>query len=121
MLIQPPRTGVEIVADEERGGKRYFSMKDLRNGNVVKNVTQSSARRLWHYAISQYTGLPDKLEGLDISWEGDLGVLNKRKRGNRTSYDLAQKTTEGIKIYFGVTEDGIHGDWRRILGHNNGD
>jgi hypothetical protein len=120
LRIQPPRTGVEIVADEERGGKRYFSMKDLRNGNVVKNVTQSSARKLWHYAISQYTVLPEDREDLKIAWEGDLGVLNERKRGKRKSYDLAQKTPEGIKIYFGVTEDGIHGDWRRILGHNNG-
>ena len=119
--ILPPRTGVEIVADEERGGKRYFSMKDLRNGNVVKNVTKSSARRLWHYAISQYTVLPENLENAPISWEGDLGILKQRKQGNRTSYDLAQKTPEGIKIYFGVTEDGIHSDWRKLLGHNDGD
>jgi len=119
--VQPPRTGVEIVADEERGGNRYFSMKDLRNGNVVKNVTKSSARRLWHYAISQYTELPEKLEDAPISWEGDLGILKERKQGNRTSYDLAQKTPEGIKIYFGVTEDGIHSEWRRLLGHNDGD
>jgi hypothetical protein len=119
--ILPPRTGVEIVADEERGGNRYFSMKDLRNGNIVKNVTKSSARRLWHYAISQYTQLPEKLEDASISWQGDLGILRERKQGNRASFDLAQRTPEGIKIYFGVTEDGIHSDWRRLLGHNDGD
>jgi hypothetical protein len=119
--ILPPRTGVEIVADEERGGNRYFSMKDLRNGNVVKNVTKSSARRLWHYAISQYTKLPENLEDVTISWEGEIGILKERKQGNRISYDLAQKTSEGIKIYFGVTEDGIHSEWRRLLGHNDGD
>ncbi|OGO17063.1 MAG: hypothetical protein A2Z14_09160 [Chloroflexi bacterium RBG_16_48_8] len=121
MGVLPPRTGVEIVTDEERGGNRYFSMKDLRNGNVVKNVTKSSARRLWHYAISQYTQLPENLENAKISWEGDLGILQERKQGNSTSFDLAQKTQEGIKIYFGVTEDGIHGDWRRLLGHNDGE
>jgi hypothetical protein len=119
--VQAPRTGVEVVADEERGGVRYFSMKDLRNGNVVKNVTRSSARKLWHYAISQYTTLPKDMKKSDISWDGDLGVLNKRKRGNRTSFDLAQKTSDGIKLYFGVTEDGIHGDWRRLLNLDNGD
>jgi len=117
----PPRTGVEIVADEVRGKNRYFSMKDLRNGNVVKNVTKSSARRLWHYAISQYTQLSKNLEDAKISWEKDLGILNERKQGNRTFYDLAQRTQEGIKLYFGVTEDGIHGDWRRLLGHNDGE
>jgi hypothetical protein len=117
--ILPPRTGVEIVADVERGGNRYFSMKDLRNGNVVKNVTKSSARRLWHYAISQYTQLPKVHENVSISWEGEIGILKERKQGNRISYDLAQKTPEGIKIYFGVTEDGIHSEWRRLLGHND--
>ena len=117
--VLPPRTGVEVVADEERGGVRYFSMKDLRNGNVVKNVTRTSARRLWHYAISQYTSLPKDRKKSEISWEGELGVLNKRKRGKRTSYDLAQKTPGGIKIYFGVTEDGVHGEWRRLLGLDN--
>lgn len=118
--VLPPRTGVEVVADEERGGVRYFSMKDLRNGNVVKNVTRTSARRLWHYAISQYTSLPKDLKKSEISWDGELGVLNKRKRGKRTSYDLAQKTPSGVKIYFGVTEDGVHGEWRRLLGLDNG-
>jgi len=117
--VLPPRTGVEVVADEERGGIRYFAMKDLRNGNIVKNVTKSSARRLWHYAISQYTNLPKDLKKIDISWEGELGVLSQRKRGKRISYDLAQKTPSGITLYFGVTEDGIHGEWRRLLRLND--
>lgn len=121
MGVLPPRTGVEVVADEERGGVRYFSMKDLRNGNVVKNVTRSSARRLWHYAISQYTDLPKDMKKSEISWEGELGVLNQRKRGKRTSYDLVQKTPDGIKMFFGVTEDGIHGEWRSLLDINDGE
>jgi hypothetical protein len=114
--VPAPRTGVEVVADEERGGVRYFSMKDLRNGNVVKNVTRSSARRLWHYAISQYTNLPKDLKKIEVGWQGELGVLKRRKRGNRVAYDLAQKSSEGIKLYFGVTEDGVHGEWRQLLG-----
>ena len=114
--IHPPRTGVEVVADEEREGTRYFSMRDLRNGNVVKNVTKSSARRLWAYAISQFISLPSDLSKAPITWEGELGVLRARKAGNRKKYDLAQKTREGIKLYFGVTEDGIHGEWRRVVG-----
>ncbi|MCH7589123.1 MAG: putative DNA binding domain-containing protein [Chloroflexi bacterium] len=114
--IHPPRTGVEVVADEEREGTRYFTMRDLRNGNVVKNVTKSSARRLWAYAISQFISLPSDLSTATISWEGELGVLRARKVGNRKKFDLAQKTGEGIKLYFGVTEDGIHGEWRHIVG-----
>ena len=118
--IHPPRTGVEVVADEEREGTRYFTMRDLRNGNVVKNVTKSSARRLWAYAISQFISLPSDLSTATISWEGELGVLRARKVGNRKKFDLAQKTGEGIKLYFGVTEDGIHGEWRHIVGMQAG-
>ncbi len=53
-----PRTGVEVMSVETRGEETYFTMRDLRNGNVVKNVTRKSARRLWHYAITTYASLP---------------------------------------------------------------
>jgi hypothetical protein len=91
-------------------------MRDLRNGNTVKNVTIRSARRLWHYAISEFTKLPGDLKKASIAWQGDLGVIQKQKRGNRMRYDLAQKTHDGIRVYFGVTEDGIHGDWKQLVG-----
>jgi hypothetical protein len=29
---------------------------------------------------------------------------------------LAQRTPEGIRLYFGVTEDGVHGEWKRVVG-----
>ncbi|MEW6567074.1 MAG: RNA-binding domain-containing protein [Chloroflexota bacterium] len=114
--VQPPRTGVEVVGFEERDGVRYYTMRDLRNGNVVKNVTMSSARRLWHYAISQYARLPQDLAKAPIAWQGDLGILGKRNLGKRERLDLAQKTASGIRLYFGVTEDGIHGEWKRLVG-----
>jgi hypothetical protein len=113
--VQPPKTGVEIADVEERNGVRYFAMRDLRNGNVVKNVTESSARRLWHYAISQFNALPDDKTKAPIQWKGDLGVLRVQKRGNRKRYDFAQRTSEGIRLYFGVTDDGIHGAWRNLV------
>ncbi|HUS84682.1 MAG TPA: RNA-binding domain-containing protein [Anaerolineales bacterium] len=113
--IQHPRTGVEIVGSEERNGIQYYTMRDLRNGNVVKNVTQTSARRLWHYAISEFRKLPEDLKGAEVSWRGDLGVLKQQKRGTRMRYDLVQKTAQGHRVYFGVTEDGIHGDWKTLV------
>jgi len=114
--IAPPRTGVEVVGFEERDGVRYYTMRDLRNGNVVKNVTMSSARRLWHYAISQFARLPQDLAKAPIAWQGDIGILGKRSLGKRERLDLAQKTPTGIRLYFGVTEDGIHGEWKRLVG-----
>lgn len=114
--IEPPRTGVEIAAVEDRNGVRYYTMRDLRNGNVVKNVTERSARRLWHYAIAEYQKLPEDMEKAPIAWQGDLGVLRELRRGNRVRYDLAQRTPEGIRLFFGVTEDGIHGAWKELVG-----
>jgi hypothetical protein len=116
LKLHSPRTGVEVVGDEVRGETRYFVMKDLRNGNVVKNVTKSSARRLWAYAISQFIKLPKNLERSEIAWTGEIGILKQYKQGKRQRFDLAQKAAEGIKVYFGVTEDGIHGEWRQLVG-----
>jgi hypothetical protein len=114
--IAPPRTGVEVVDSEERNGTRYYTMRDLRNGNVVKNVTKSSARRLWHYAIKQVMSLPKDLNKAPIAWQGDIGVLHEQRRGKRKRYDLAQRTPDGIRVYFGVTEDGIEDEWKRLVG-----
>jgi hypothetical protein len=110
---EAPRTGVEIIASDERQGTLYHTMRDLRNGNVVKNVTRKSARRLWHYAISQHEAnplIPDKVE-----WHGDIGLWQRRKYRNQTMYDLVQRDSSGFRIYYGVTEAGIHGEWQRVV------
>lgn len=114
-----PRTGVEVAEVEERDGSRYYTMRDLRNGNVVKNVTRKSARRLWHYAITEFAKLPGDISKTQIHWQGNLGLLRKRKQGKRMRYDLVQRTPEGIRYYFGVTEDGIHGNWKSLVGQDD--
>lgn len=115
----PPRTGVEVVSVEERDGARYYNMRDLRNGNVVKNVTRTSARRLWHYAITSYSDLPEDLSQVPVQWQGNLGLINRQKQGKGVRYDLVQRTPHGVRFYFGVTEDGIHGPWRRLVGQED--
>jgi hypothetical protein len=114
--ISTPRTGVEVVDVEERNGVKYYTMRDLRNGNVVKNVTKSSARRLWHYAIKQVLSLPQDMNKAPIAWQGDIGILREQHRGKRKRYDLAQRTADKIRVYFGVTEDGIEDEWKRLVG-----
>ncbi len=113
---EAPKTGCEIVEVQERDGVKYFTVRDLRNGNVVKNVTESSARRLWHYAITQYLQLPKDPRRAAKEWKGGLGVLRRRKSGRGSRYDLAQETNGSVRLYFGVTEDGIHGDWKELVG-----
>ncbi|MEE8356162.1 MAG: RNA-binding domain-containing protein [Anaerolineales bacterium] len=114
-LEDPPRTGVEIVSVSKREGNTYYTVMDLRNGSVVKNVTLQSSRRLWHYAISQYSKLPKVRESMDVAWQGDLGMVSRKKRGNYTSYNLIQRTQDGYRYYYGVTDDGIHGNWEALI------
>jgi len=113
--LAPPKTGVEVVSVNTRGGQDYFTVRDLRNDSVVKNVTLKSSRRLWHYAISQFSKLPEKIETLSVTWQGDLGLVTRKKRGNYNSYDLIQRSKDGYRHYYGVTDDGIHGSWERLI------
>ena len=111
-----PRTGVEIVTVEERQGVRYYTVRDLRNNNVVKNVTRKSARKLWHYAVTQFDKVSANHQS-GVKWQGDLGLLNIQKIGNFSRYDLIQRDAKGNhRFYFGVTEDGIDDNWQRVIG-----
>jgi hypothetical protein len=115
----PPRTGVEVVAVEERSGVRYYTVRDLRNGNVVKNVTRKSARRLWHYAITQYDKIQPDPNKAEIQWDGDYGMLRRVKHGKQYRYDFVQRSSDSWRYYFGVNEDGIHGPWKKLLGQED--
>lgn len=110
-----PRTGVEVIAPVIRGGKSFFSMRDLRNGNIVKNVTVASARRLWHYAITRYNEIFPNIESVEIEWHENHGVLRQYNQGKNPIYDFIMKTETGYRFFFGVTVDGIHGPWKSFL------
>lgn len=114
-----PRTGVEVVSVDERNEGRYYTMRDLRNNNVVKNVTRTSARRLWHYAITSYAKLSAEPHQAQIQWMGDYGLVSAQKQGKGKRYDLAQRTPQGYRYFFGVTDDGIHGPWKSLVGQDD--
>ena len=114
--ILEPKTGIELVMAEERNGIRYFTVRDLRNGNTVKNVTQTSARRLWQYAIKRYIDLIDQNKDPKIIWSGNFGLLRKYKVQNYDAFDLVYKEDETLRYFFGVTSIGIHGKWKFLTG-----
>ncbi len=111
--VKRPRTGVEIVQSDTRKGDTFHNMRDLRNGNVVKNVTRKSARKLWHYAITQKEDHPVK--PAEVDWHGNIALLNVHKAGGVTRYDLAQREGEQVYLFYGVTEDGMSDEWLRLL------
>ena len=114
-----PRTGVEVVGVNERNNTKYYTVRDLRNGSMVKNVTQKSARSLWAYAISSYDKMPEDRKKAASEWSGDLGLLRSYKQGKTERYDLVQRDNGNYRFYFGVTDDGIHSEWSELVGAGN--
>ncbi len=113
-VLSAPRTGVEIVASEDRNGTIYHTVRDLRNGNLINNVTKSSSRKLWHYAITQVeSGIPDPE---DIEWHGNIALVDERRRENLVWYDLAMRDEDGVHIYYGVTDSGLNEEWLELVG-----
>jgi hypothetical protein len=112
-LIAPPRTGVEVVEAVDREGTKYYTVRDLRNRNVVQNVTQKSARRLWRYAITEYETRPVQADKVD--WHGSIGLWKSYRRAGRMFYDLVQRGSDGhLHLFYGVTDDGIHSEWKQF-------
>lgn len=111
--VAAPRSGVEIADIEKRGDTVYYTMRDLRNGSKVSNVTRESARRLWHYAIKQHEGNPVKANKVD--WQGDIALWRRYRKAGSTRYDLVQRENGNIRTYYGVTENGMHSDWMQFL------
>jgi hypothetical protein len=111
-----PSIGVEIIASEERQGARYFTIRDLRNGSTVQNVTAASARKLWSYAITQYLTHP--VDPAAVTWRGEFGLWKAERRAKKLRYDLAVRQADapgGLRVFYGVTEDGMTGPWAHFL------
>jgi hypothetical protein len=109
-----PAIGVEIVSMDERKGTKYFSIRDMRNGNMVQNVTPSSARKLWSYAINQAATNP--VDPTGVTWSGSFGLWQVAKRAKRMRYDLVLREPDGrMRVFYGVTSDGMSGPWVQFL------
>jgi hypothetical protein len=108
-----PQMGVELVASETRGGIRYYVVRDMRNGRSVSNVTRKGARKLWNYAIAQSEDQP--VDPNKIVWKGNVGIVRSDKRAGKVRYDLALKENGNIRVFYGVTEDGMEGSWAQFV------
>jgi hypothetical protein len=113
-VYNAPAIGVEILSMEERKGTRYFSIRDLRNGNVVHNVTPASARKLWSYALNQAATRP--VEPDKVTWRGEYGLWLVARRAKKWRYDLVLRQADGsLRVFYGVTADGMTGPWAQFL------
>ena len=108
-----PQVGVEIVDSEERNGLRFYTIRDLRNGHVIKNVTRKGARKLWSYAIQQAEDKP--IDAAKIQWRNNVGFVRMERRAGKARYDLALREGDKIRIFYGVTDDGMDGAWAQFV------
>ncbi|MEZ4711068.1 MAG: putative DNA binding domain-containing protein [Caldilineaceae bacterium] len=108
-----PQVGVEIIETEQRNGHSVHSIRDMRNGHVIKNVTRRGSRKLWNYAIQQHEDHP--VDEKKVQWQGDVGLVSVDKRAGKTRYDLALRENKQIRVFYGVTEDGMEGYWAAFL------
>lgn len=108
-----PQIGVEVVESVQRNSHQVHSIRDMRNGNVVKNITRKGSRKLWNYAIQSHE---DKVvEKAKIEWKGDIGLINVDKRAGKVRYDLALRESGATRVFYGVTEDGMEGRWSAFI------
>ena len=108
-----PQIGVEVVATESRNGSHFHSIRDLRNGHVIHNVTRKGARKLWSYAIQQHEDNPNGPP--KVEWQGDIGLVHMEQRAGKVRYDLALREDGKVRVFYGVTEEGMEGPWAAFV------
>jgi hypothetical protein len=109
-----PATGIELLDAYEQDGVRYYSLHDLGEGKYVHNVTRNTARGRWRAAI---TDREDReFDDREIRWFGDYGLWRTYKpRGAERRYNLVYGGHGDWRVFYGVGEDGLVGDWRVII------
>ncbi|MDE0199557.1 MAG: putative DNA binding domain-containing protein [Caldilineaceae bacterium] len=108
-----PQDGVEIVDSETRGGTTYYVVRNMRNQRSVGNVTRKGARKLWNYAIAQYEDSPVKAG--QIRWKENVGYIRSGKRAGKKRFDLALREGSELRVFYGVTSEGMEGAWAQFV------
>lgn len=115
-----PRSGVEIVSEQQRSGIWYYEVRDLR---TTQGVTRDKAQGLWAYGISRHEDLRDKRTDLhsQVRWRGRIGVWRVYRQGNRIKYDLVHRDANGVinHVFYGVSDWGLGEDWESLLGERH--
>ena len=110
-----PRNGVEIVEAIDQDGAMHYTMRDLRSDQVTRNVTPATARSLWAQAIREFERNAPTEDR--IAWKGDIGYWKStRISSGEKRYHLAARANDGrVRIFFGVSEDGLDERWKAVI------
>ncbi len=109
-----PRNGVQVLGVETRDGVECFTLRDLRNNSIIRDVTRTGARDLWLYAINQFASQAQTLA--QARWQNDRALLAREVRAGRLRFDLAQRDANGaVCVFYGVTEEGLDEAWQAVI------
>lgn len=117
-----PRSGVEIVSEQQRGGIWYYEVRDLR---TTAGVTRDKAQGLWAYAISRHEDIREDRADVysQVHWQGRLGVWRAYRQGSRIKYDLVHRDANGMvtHVFYGVSDWGLGEGWSDLLTERAGE
>ena len=80
---------------------------------MIHNVTRKGARKLWSYAIQQHEDNPNGPP--KVEWQGDIGLVHMEQRAGKVRYDLALREDGKVRVFYGVTEEGMEGPWAAFV------
>jgi hypothetical protein len=111
-----PRSGVEIVGEQQRNGIWFYEVRDLR---TTAGVTTDKAQGLWAYAIHRHEEIREHQVDLysQVRWHGRMGVWRAYRQGNRLKYDMVHRDANGIvdHVFYGVSDWGLGDGWAELL------
>ncbi len=120
--IDLPRSGVEIVNEQQRNSVWFYEVRDLR---TTAGVTRDKAQGLWAYAISRHEDIREGRVDLysQVRWQGCMGIWRAYRQGNRIKYDLVYRDPNGIinHTFYGVSDWGLGDGWSELLSERIGD
>jgi len=50
-----------------------------------------------------------------VQWKGNTGLISAGKRAGKLRYDLALRENGQIRVFYGVTDDGMEGSWAQFV------
>ncbi len=114
--LELPRSGVEIVTEQQRGNIWFYEVRDLR---TTAGVTRDKAQGLWAYAIGRHEDIREGRVNLysQVHWRGRLGIWRAYRQGSRIKYDLVHRDANGVvnHVFYGVSDWGLGEGWGKLL------
>lgn len=115
LLVELPRSGLEVVEVCENGADPLFKFHNLGNQHVESRLWSPEMLKegsLRHYALRMHIDHDRPLDDNAVTWVGNLGSL----RRSYTTVDLVYRAPTGQDhIFYGARWADLGGEWLQLL------